>query len=77
MSNTPCHEPHNTAALLELFESFERLVDTIESELDEDSREGSAPTGEAWADARERILARARDSKRSMDRADVLAALGQ
>ena len=77
MRNTPCDEPHNMAALLELFESFERLVDIIESELDDDSREGSAPTGEAWVDARDRILARARDSKRSMDRADVLAALGQ
>lgn len=66
-----------TSALLELFETFELLVDAVETELDDDSREGAAPTGDAWSDARERILARARDSKRVMHRADILAALGQ
>jgi hypothetical protein len=69
--------PTNSSALLELLESFERLVDTVETELDDDSREGSTLTGEAWAEACQRILARARDSKRAMDRPDVLAALGQ
>lgn len=69
-------EPRSAGALQDLFESFERLVDAVETVLDDDSREGAALTGDAWTEARDRLLARARESKRAMDRADVIAALG-
>lgn len=76
MADAALDERPDSAVLLELIETFERLVETVEAELDDDSREGAALTGDAWVDARERILARVRDSKRLMDRDDVLAVLG-
>lgn len=66
-----------SAALLVVLETFERLVDTVETELDADSREGDEPTGEAWGQSCDRILACVREGKRAMDRPEVLAALGQ
>jgi hypothetical protein len=68
-------DPQGSAALLVMVKAIERLIATVETELDADSSEGIPSTGSAWIDSCERVLACASESRRVLDRPDVLAAL--
>jgi hypothetical protein len=70
-------DDQSSSVLLLMAETIERLVVTLEQELDPDATEGAEPTGPAWAEVRGKILTCASESRRILDRPDVIAALAR
>lgn len=64
-----------STVLLLLAETIERLVTTVQRELDADSNEGVEFTEGAWAESSSELLACAEASRGVLDRSDVVAAL--
>jgi hypothetical protein len=70
-------DDESSSVLLLMAATIERLVVTLEQELDPDATEGAEPTGAAWAEACSKILTRASESRHVLDRPDVVAALAR